>query len=375
MNLAKIMKLLFVIDYFGSGGAQRQMVNLAVGLKRKGHQVDFFCYYKEQWFEDKLQAENIQIFEFTEKVKSPFKIISSLAKIIKKNHYDLIMSFLLTPNLYTLLASKLAMKNIKIVMGERNCDLSDKVQPKDHLTRLLYRFSNQVVTNTHYQKNFLQRRYPDIRGKISTIYNGYDLEEFHPLPNYPGNHPVEILVISSVLPRKNGVCLIEALQYLQKQYQYFPKVKWAGQIYLTGEPYDYFQQMERKISEGSLSSQWQWLKQRKDIVSLLHQSDLLVHTSYKEGLPNVICEAMACARPVIAGNALELPCIIMNGDNGLLFDLNDPIDLAEKIYSFSNLTFEEKMRMGMSGRKFAEENLTNSKMINSYEALFFSLIL
>ncbi len=41
------MKLLFVIDHFGSGGAQRQMVNLALGLSRRGHDVEFLVYYPE----------------------------------------------------------------------------------------------------------------------------------------------------------------------------------------------------------------------------------------------------------------------------------------------------------------------------------------
>ena len=38
------MKLLFVIDNLSTGGAQRQMVNLGVGLHQLGHQIDFFCY-------------------------------------------------------------------------------------------------------------------------------------------------------------------------------------------------------------------------------------------------------------------------------------------------------------------------------------------
>ena len=39
------MKILLVIDHFGSGGAQKQIVTLAVGLKRKGFQVEIFNYY------------------------------------------------------------------------------------------------------------------------------------------------------------------------------------------------------------------------------------------------------------------------------------------------------------------------------------------
>ena len=42
-----MMKILCVIDSLGSGGAQRQIVNLACGLKKKGHDVDVFVYFPE----------------------------------------------------------------------------------------------------------------------------------------------------------------------------------------------------------------------------------------------------------------------------------------------------------------------------------------
>jgi hypothetical protein len=41
------MKVLLVIDGFGSGGAQRQMVNLAAGLTRRGHTAEFAIYHPE----------------------------------------------------------------------------------------------------------------------------------------------------------------------------------------------------------------------------------------------------------------------------------------------------------------------------------------
>ena len=39
------MKVLLIIDHFGAGGAQRQMVELACGLQRRGHAVEMFVYF------------------------------------------------------------------------------------------------------------------------------------------------------------------------------------------------------------------------------------------------------------------------------------------------------------------------------------------
>ena len=51
----KPLRLLFVIDYLTTGGAQRQMVNLAVELRRRGHLVDFFCYHESTFYLDVLR--------------------------------------------------------------------------------------------------------------------------------------------------------------------------------------------------------------------------------------------------------------------------------------------------------------------------------
>ena len=42
------MKIVLFIDGLGFGGAQRQIVNLAVELKRGGHEIEFLCYNRDK---------------------------------------------------------------------------------------------------------------------------------------------------------------------------------------------------------------------------------------------------------------------------------------------------------------------------------------
>ena len=54
------MKILLVIDSLGSGGAQRQIVNLAKGLKKNGHIVEIFIYdNSNNFFHDDIINSNI----------------------------------------------------------------------------------------------------------------------------------------------------------------------------------------------------------------------------------------------------------------------------------------------------------------------------
>jgi len=55
------MKLLFVIDNLGSGGAQRQMINLARELKTRGHHVEFFVYYPHDHYLPLLDEVGIPV--------------------------------------------------------------------------------------------------------------------------------------------------------------------------------------------------------------------------------------------------------------------------------------------------------------------------
>ena len=56
------MRLLFVSDHLGSGGAQRQLVTLALELTKRGHEIDFFLYHDADFYGDQLREAGIQVF-------------------------------------------------------------------------------------------------------------------------------------------------------------------------------------------------------------------------------------------------------------------------------------------------------------------------
>lgn len=91
---------------------------------------------------------------------------------------------------------------------------------------------------------------------------------------------------------------------------------------------------------------------------LLSSCDLVVIPSRRlngrdEGLPTVCLEAMAAGRPIIASRAGGLPEVIADGQNGLLFEPGDHIELAEKL----NLVLADRdlrRRLSEGARQAAE---------------------
>ena len=365
------MKLLFVIDNLGTGGAQRQMVNLAVGLIARGHQVRVFCYSPDDKLAQPLRDVGACIDWHIKTSRYSFDVILGLRRTIAREQFDAVLSFLTTPNFYTLLAGRSAKgREIPIIVSERFCDLPQGMGLMERLVRQTYRLADHVIVNSYHQMDNFTEKYPFLRIHISTIYNGYDLKMFVPPAREPGNKPIRILCIASVSPYKNGLCLVEALNILRQKGRGLFHVSWIGQRVMAGERLAYLNEMESKIEQYCLGEYWHWLDQRTDIVEQLHQHDVLVHPSYGEGLPNVVCEALACGRPVILSNTLDHPRLVQDGQSGYLFDWRDPADLAEKIMLFNELSYEERAYLGRNGRRFAEAHLSMDRYVDEYERLF-----
>ena len=64
MNNSSNLSILLVIDSLGSGGAQRQLVWLALGLEKRGYDVAVFVFYPENdHFKSELKENKIEILE------------------------------------------------------------------------------------------------------------------------------------------------------------------------------------------------------------------------------------------------------------------------------------------------------------------------
>jgi len=363
-------KFLFVVDNLSTGGSQRQLVNLAIGLKKRGYQIELFCYAPGDLLAQPLYDHQIPIHWHFKKSRYSPDVIFRLVSLIQKEHYDLLLSFQTTPNFYMIVSAMLSGKwKTPIIVSERLCDYPGWVSRQEVLIRHLYLLSTYVVTNSHNQRFQLANQYPFLNDRLRTIYNGYDLEFFYPPQREPENHPPRILVIASVSYFKNGICLVRALKLLRDKHNLFPHVDWVGQREVTGHRLEALKEMEREIQEYHLEDQWHWLGQRTDIVQQLHQHDVLVHPSFVEGLPNVVCEALACGRPVIVSNALDHPNLVQDGISGLLFDWRSPEQLAAKIRTLLEMPVEQRHIMGRNGRAFAEQHLGLDRYVNEFEEL------
>jgi GalNAc-alpha-(1->4)-GalNAc-alpha-(1->3)-diNAcBac-PP-undecaprenol alpha-1,4-N-acetyl-D-galactosaminyltransferase len=369
------VKLLFVIDNLSTGGAQRQMVNLGVGLHQLGHQIDFFCYAPGDLLAGPLRAADIPVRIVQKKSRFSPDVLFALRDQIHARGYDLLLSYMTTPNVYAILATRFLPRRPRIVISERLNDLPGKGTLMQEMSRQLYRLADHVVVNSHHQREDFVRRYRWMSGRISTIYNGVDVKLFHPPEHEPADEPFRLLSIASIALHKNGLCLLSALAVLDTEYGLCPYVSWAGQ-HVTDNPVRaaYIRKMDDAIAAQALGERWKWLYQQKDVIPLYHGHHALIHPSYLEGLPNVVCEALACGRPVIVSNVLDHPRLVQHGISGYLFEPQDAHDLARCIKRLHDMSADERHEMGQQGRRFAEQHLSLERLCHDYERLFEELL-
>jgi len=96
---------------------------------------------------------------------------------------------------------------------------------------------------------------------------------------------------------------------------------------------------------------------RRDIPEILPEIDLFMFTSNNEPTGGVLLEAYACKVPIVAANAGGIPEVVLNNKTGLLANVGDPIDFADKVESLLNNT-EQQERFKINGYKFLEDNFT-----------------
>lgn len=130
-------------------------------------------------------------------------------------------------------------------------------------------------------------------------------------------------------------------------------------VLLVGQPLpsepDYPRRIEERIDHHGLKARFVLTGFRPDVPALLRRMDVCCLTSKSEGMPNVVLEAMAAARPVVATRVGGVPELITDGDNGYLIELGDVQGFADAVRRLLEDP-ATAIEMGRRGRQRAERD-------------------
>ncbi len=370
-RLATGMRILFFIDSLGGGGAQRQLVNIALGLAARGHVIGVHTYFAADWHLARLQAGHVEYTCEPKRSRFDLRPIAALRRRYREFGPDVVIAFMRTPSFYAE-ALRVAHPAIPLIVSERAGVEAGGLKPADVLAGLGHLLASHLTANSHDTIDRLRKVLP-IGRRSTAIYNGLeprffdapDDETRRPRPFEAGSPPRFCVVAARVSRQKGPLPLARALKRLADQRVEF-NLDWIGP---TDETEPLACEVREFIEANGLATRWRWLGPEKDIVAAYRRYDALLLPSLYEGVANTMCEAMAQRRPVIVTAVADNRRIVRDGVEGFVCAPDDPESLAQAIGRFVDLPVEARESMGSAAQARAHELFGLERMVEQWESL------
>jgi glycosyltransferase involved in cell wall biosynthesis len=233
--------------------------------------------------------------------------------------------------------------------------------------RIALRHRNQKVIfqNTGDQQTVLSMAGVDPSDVVLIRGSGADLARFIPRP-WPEGAP--IVVLASRLLWNKGIQEFVSAARLIRQRGGDAKFVLVG----TPDAASPTSVPERQIDEWVREGVIEWWGQRSDMEAVLAASNLVVLPSYSEGIPKILIEAAACARPVVTTDVPGCREAIEVGVTGVVVPCRDSTALANAIEQMLSNPAKCKL-MGEAGRALAEREYDVAQVARAHLRIYSDL--
>ncbi|MFD0724041.1 glycosyltransferase [Lysobacter brunescens] len=240
---------------------------------------------------------------------------------------DVVLSYWLYPDAFGAMhAARRA--RLPLVVGSRGSDLRVRDAISRRLTRPVLRAAQRILVVSEDLGRVAVRDYDADPAKIRAIPNGCDATIFHPQPQGDARAALGldsgvplIAYVGRLVPEKGLRELLDAVTALATRLT-------GLQLALIGEGPMRAELEARIAAMPGVRVHLPGAQGPREVARWMAASDLVTLPSYSEGHPNVLVEALACGRPVVATPVGGIPEVV-DADCGLLVAVRDPAALAE----------------------------------------------
>ena len=223
----KKIKLLLIIHSLDVGGAEGQVYELVKGLDKNRYQPVICSLTSQGTYIDKLRAEGIRVVVIGNRLRQiPWKLIK-LVRLIRREKFDIVQNVMFTASAIGTIVA-LACRVPVVINCIRSLGFLHYGYRRP-VKRILYKMSDCVIANSEQTKALLIKRQIAQAAKIHTVYNGVDLDRFHPAGNPNslaekktaigiGEHFPIIGMIANLNPVKNHDCLLKAIPRILEEF-------------------------------------------------------------------------------------------------------------------------------------------------------------
>lgn len=323
----------FLLDLDG-GGAERAIVSLANDVASRGYQVDLVVGDANSDYLLEVSPD-VNLIDFA--TRSPFLVVFKLINYIHKQNPDVIMSALDVANIAMIIAARISKYSGRKVVSQRavlGSSLNSMSVTRrfmvSRLRMLLFPLADAIISNSKAAALEIGSVLKIPEERIVTINNAVNVEKITKLSQKPIDYPSLldrsvplVLSIGSLTKRKDMETLIRAFAIVRESRDAVLAILGKG----PEQPF-----LQKLILELGLLEYVKLLGFDVNPYKWLAISSVFVSSSTEEGFPNVIAEALALGRTIVAtdcpGDTAEL---LANGKWGRLVPVRDPIKMAKAI--------------------------------------------
>ena len=370
--------LVILTSALAYGGAEVQLVRLALALKARGWQVDIIMMLPSEAFVDELKAQGVGLhcLEMQQglSVRGGLAGVRGLARaviLLRQLRPDLLVSFNFPGNALGRVAGRLA--GVPVISSIRNEFFGGA--RRERFMRVTGFVDAATTTNAQLAADSLVRRGVVKQDKLHLTPNGLTEAQFqthsaeaqHLRRNLSITEDTFLWVaVGRLEPQKAYPNLFHALKQLEGGNTKVALLV-AGQGRLHRD-------LGLLITSLGLDDQVRLLGLRKDVPVLLSAADAFVLASSWEGLPNVLMEALAVATPAVATSVGGVEELLQAGETGYTAPPNDPEALAGAMRRMMDHSAQERAAMGKKGQAFVRERYALERVVDIWEVLFMDLL-
>jgi len=243
--------------------------------------------------------------------------------------------------------------------------------PEKVLTNRI-RHAKAVITCCGANLDYLNQIAPAQQSKFSLVYHGVNLKDFQPAPNRDGSPAPEnpnILSVGRLVEKKGFNDLLQALLIVRERGEPFHCT-----IYGDGP---LRQELERWVVEHGMAEKVM-LKgdcTQQELISIYQNAALFILTPVqtedgdRDGIPNVLVEAMAVGLPVITTAVAGIPELVDHNQNGLLYQPHDMQGISSGIIELLH-NADKRRQLGEAASKKVRKHFDVAQAAKRLKILF-----
>lgn len=352
-------RLLYLIGQLGMGGAEQQLFYLLQAMDRTYYRP-VVVTWNSSWIEPygpRIQALGVPVYSFPG-TRNAFEKLKRLRTLVQQLQPEVVHSY----SFHTNFAAWWGTFGYKVLTfgSLRNNFLRERHATGKILGRLSARLPTAQICNSLSAKTNVKNVSSAFKpSRLYLVPNRLDIDRFQarwPLPTEP-----MLLAIGTLAHRKRWDRMLNVVAALTAKKLRF-HVRHAGEGPLL-------QSLRSQATQLGISKMVEFLGPRTDVARLLADSTFLIHTADEEGFPNVVMEAMASGRAVVATDAGDVPCLVEDMITGFVVRRGDDETFVDRV---AQLIIDRSLclRMGDAGRLKAEREFSLGQLIEQTVAAY-----